>query len=830
MKRKAIISKDDNGNFSTGSLFEMIVEIPVSGYLINLKGGTGGRLSVGLLNNGGTLGSLVNLLANGPTESETTPSDGGIWDNIKPWKAIVKFPNPFERFSGSNISFEIGFTVTLKVGNRPLAIGLSYDTESQTFNGSLLFQTMFLARLDPNYDDLEDIPPGMLATLEPFYDLAASSPFDSLPKSVPTRLTGASITYTKTSEDAPYELQFSAAMASGASTTPPGNSADTSVPFPFDWSDISLGYYRRGPTEEEPAVNALSIGSTFELHSNSGQFLAGLMSVSFDYIVDGSSSWSLSGSARYLQLGAIAKFFDPKLNGQVLDILGNIRIDSIDVSYTYDRGTTQQDVATSFLFSGVITFGDIQLKLYYQYVTNTAASNGTSAAHKAQSNGHDKLTPIDTTNGEDTAWRFDAYLDIPIGAATLGQIADSILDNASNSLPNFARDIQVKPTDSSHVISIHCGKTTSKTSNGDIERAIFLLSVSISSLEFTIEQLSSKMGTDPSPKTKRLLRVSASKLPLLGDLPVVKELPQPWQKLQYMWSPDTGLTRDEVAAVNQQLVLDGSDNKLYFKPATKDDADATSTNDPVVLVEGHHFVVVYNDQAIVDHVFGSNSEQQPAGSSGTGLTTTSEPQGGKPPSKGAVKLHLGILDITAVSLQYKQNHIWVFIDATLAMGPLALSLIGFGVGLNISGVSLNNLSSLDKLVGRIDFQLHGMEVSFDKPPILIAGCFYHDVTQNGNQTVDAYRGGIAVAIPPYTFVAVGEYAIVTTTSGKFKSVFVFAKLDGPIIDFEFAILRGLRIGFGYNSSVRSPAVEELYQFPLIDNGSVSGAGNVSIFL
>ena len=60
---------------------------------------------------------------------------------------------------------------------------------------------------------------------------------------------------------------------------------------------------------------------------------------------------------------------------------------------------------------------------------------------------------------------------------------------------------------------------------------------------------------------------------------------------------------------------------------------------------------------------------------------------------------------------------------------------------------------------------------------------------------------------------------------QFKSVFIFAKLDGPIIDFQFAILRGLRIGFGYNSIVRSPAVEELFDFPLISNGASDGAGN-----
>jgi hypothetical protein len=400
------------------------------------------------------------------------------------------------------------------------------------------------------------------------------------------------------------------------------------------------------------------------------------------------------------------------------------------------------------------------------------------------------------------------------------------VNNASNSLPGFIKDINVVTTANDHLVGFHCSSLTSQTSSGAVPRAIFLLDVSITSpdasLEFTIEQISSQLSSSPDPITKRLLRVSAGKLPLLDKLPVVNLLPQPWQKLQYMWSPADGLTRDEVAALNSLLTLDGSDNQLYFKPATKDDADPTSTSDNVVLVEGHHFVVVYNGQAVVDHVFGSN-EDQPQPPPGSPPQASSEPAGGKPPSKGTIQLHTGILDITAVSLQYKQPDLYVFLDATLALGPLELSLIGFGIGLNIGAIKLNDLSTI---VTGLDFQLHGLSVSFDEPPILISGCFYHDTIQNGNATEDVYRGGIAVEIPPYTFVAVGEYAVVTVNSVEFKSVFVYAKLDGPIIDLEFAMLEGLRIGFGYNSSVRSPAVEELAQFPLIDDSSSSSAGNV----
>lgn len=52
-----------------------------------------------------------------------------------------------------------------------------------------------------------------------------------------------------------------------------------------------------------------------------------------------------------------------------------------------------------------------------------------------------------------------------------------------------------------------------------------------------------------------------------------------------------------------------------------------------------------------------------------------------------------------------------------------------------------------------------------------------------------------------------------------------AKLDGPLIDLEIAIIKGVRLGFGYNSFVRSPSVQELADFPFINDTGAGTAGN-----
>ena len=54
------------------------------------------------------------------------------------------------------------------------------------------------------------------------------------------------------------------------------------------------------------------------------------------------------------------------------------------------------------------------------------------------------------------------------------------------------------------------------------------------------------------------------------------------------------------------------------------------------------------------------------------------------------------------------------LDATLTIGPLSLSLIGFGVGLAMSAIKLNNLADiLDTFVKDHLFQLHGLAVDFE---------------------------------------------------------------------------------------------------------------------
>lgn len=83
-----------------------------------------------------------------------------------------------------------------------------------------------------------------------------------------------------------------------------------------------------------------------------------------------------------------------------------------------------------------------------------------------------------------------------------------------------------------------------------------------------------------------------------------------------------------------------------------------------------------------------------------------------------------------------------------------------------------------------------------------------------------YAGGIVVGFDPYQFTAAGMYGEVKKPE-NFKTAFVFAKLEGPLVTLEFAEISGITGGFGYNSEVKLPQVESVRDFPFIEGKEIN---------
>jgi hypothetical protein len=123
-------------------------------------------------------------------------------------------------------------------------------------------------------------------------------------------------------------------------------------------------------------------------------------------------------------------------------------------------------------------------------------------------------------------------------------------------------------------------------------------------------------------------------------------------------------------------------------------------------------------------------------------------------------------------------------------------------------LSFNRLNELT--LEDFDVKLAGVGVYFSAPPVLIAGFFEHE----DNPQYEAYMGGLAVSILPYTLLAVGAYPH-TKQPTDFKWVFVFARLDGPLFTLEFAEISGVEAGFGYNYDLTIPTAANVPSFPLV---------------
>lgn len=174
---------------------------------------------------------------------------------------------------------------------------------------------------------------------------------------------------------------------------------------------------------------------------------------------------------------------------------------------------------------------------------------------------------------------------------------------------------------------------------------------------------------------------------------------------------------------------------------------------------------------------------------------------------GAAKKSLGPLTISNFGIQVKNNHIYLLVDAAVMLGTIQLTLEGFGIGFPIDKLKLNQLSSLH--VSDFDVLLSGMSVFFSSPPVIISG-FFEDLHLPDSE---AYRGGLAVSVLPYSVLAVGEYQ--HTYSTDLKSFFVFGRFDGPLVTLEFAEITGVEVGFGQNYSLRAPTAQEFTTFPLV---------------
>ncbi|EXM21862.1 hypothetical protein RAB80_013731 [Fusarium oxysporum f. sp. vasinfectum] len=323
----------------------------------------------------------------------------------------------------------------------------------------------------------------------------------------------------------------------------------------------------------------------------------------------------------------------------------------------------------------------------------------------------------------------------------------------------------------------------------------------------------------PSP-IKRLIRVSLGPLPSISKLPILGNLDIPFDALEFLWV-NTMFTQENISTLNGSAQM-FQDQPFKMRPEDKE------------LAEGFHFRLVGSQGVFLDHVFGQEKNEKkktaPTGAvtSGSKATTApvqektstevSAPSGGAPATTAALAKKKGPLTLSGISLSYEGGVLRIHLDASVLIGPISAGIQGLNLVVRLDSKQIHGLH--DILHVPIDVEVEGFDMSFSRMPIQIAGALHH------KPGTKAYFGGVAISLSTFSIAALGMYEQVPANAAagtpEYDSFFIYAMMEGLIFTMGWAEVRGLMAGFGYNSRLRLPTVEQLSKFPLIQGFEEGG--------
>ncbi|MFF7019996.1 DUF6603 domain-containing protein [Streptomyces klenkii] len=168
----------------------------------------------------------------------------------------------------------------------------------------------------------------------------------------------------------------------------------------------------------------------------------------------------------------------------------------------------------------------------------------------------------------------------------------------------------------------------------------------------------------------------------------------------------------------------------------------------------------------------------------------------------------GPLLLRRLGASYQDEKIWVLCDAAVHAGPLELGVDGLGLGIPLDGKDFTPSGRLD-----------GLSLSFRKPPLEISGAFVNKPVTEDSPYDRLIEGSALIKTPSASFTAIGAYESLKNGT---RSLFLYAELGAKFGGPPAFRVTGVKAGFGYNSSLRVPAIDQVAGFPLLRG--IDGAG------
>ncbi|KAJ9417890.1 hypothetical protein FOXG_08876 [Fusarium oxysporum f. sp. lycopersici 4287] len=504
--------------------------------------------------------------------------------------------------------------------------------------------------------------------------------------------------------------------------------------------------------------------------------------VSYDR-TDIGRQWRITASARDIKFAALFSFFrEDGSNYSLTDFMSQLAIPRVEVEYVY---TSQQP--SELLISGSIKLGPILLQMDYKQ-----------------------------KKGEEWSFEADVRPDAELQGreVTMKFLLSGLLDDL-DSVPEFITNLALSLDEVKG--GIKCYSVTQMSASGQtLKYSVFSLELDVGDFSFTFAQIQRYDTFEATATMKpptRILRFGITGFPEIADVMVVGNFKPPFDELDVLWV-SADLTQPELDILNQ---------KAFAEKLSKP---------PVLLQSGCHFQVLLHESStptlVLDYAF-RKSKQSPQDDR-DGKLIHLPPATGDSGEPAAVQGDTvvapltktsGPLSVRSISVKATcASRIVITIDGSVTLGPVGLALLGFAVGLDFATVK--NPSQL--MNAKPDFSLDGMAVVFDRAPVRLAGLFSRAAKQEGAE----YRGGIAITVGSWSAIAMGAYEELQT----YKSLFAFGVIQGPLVEFGCAEIKGVAGGFGYNSHLTLPDVDHVTNFPLVamNKGLAEPKGDIMLQL
>ncbi|KLO97396.1 uncharacterized protein LW93_3374 [Fusarium fujikuroi] len=531
----------------------------------------------------------------------------------------------------------------------------------------------------------------------------------------------------------------------------------------------------------------------------------------------GTGKWELKASLNSLYASSLYELFckptgaskDTSTADHVMPLIESIQVKSLDLAYHYESAKDGEDkgksVGSAFELEGILLAAGLEVDLKFHYFPS-GSFTFTADLKSAEEN----ASVSDVIKGilGDDSLELPGFLDnMAFGNEKDSAIHIEVLEKVLKDEP--------KETPDEKAFEVQAAGAKKK---GSFQ---FIATLTLGNIKFSFVQLH-QLDWESKVPSKRFFKASLTSVPTI-EIPLVGNLTQPFEEMYFMWIQDNtnknpkrepGLTRLDIKSLEDSMSLTTKDK---FKE--KDDSD-------LLMSAGSHFGVIIKDSegksvCILDYDFKKKADA-PEKQSTFALMAVEEEESEeeKPPkadsdggsASAPFKKKAGPLSINNMSLKYTDQILRIGFDATFELGPIGFSLLGFTINLKLTSLDLSKIE-IPK------FSLEGFAVAFEKPPLTIAG-----IVRHGNiPGLNYYAGGLIVGWVPYQLQAAGFYGEAKPQNrDSFVSVFVFARLDGPLVTLEFAEISGVTGGFGYNSEIRVPKVAEITEFPFIDQSQLSG--------